>query len=132
MVSVRRSSFSVELTCPYNLPIPFVVLTVLTSRAPSDLRNVTQFPTIRGTVRDADDLASDVASDVASKGASNGACNGPITRGASAAETRHTRTVSSVVLLCSSLLAVFAVFVVFSVWLLLLLVNALTSREPPR
>ena len=128
MVSVRRSSFSVELTCPYNLPIPFVVLTVLTSRAPSDLRNVTQFPTIRGTVRDADDLASDVASD----GASNGACNGPITRGASAAETRHTRTVSSVVLLCSSLLAVFAVFVVFSVWLLLLLVNALTSREPPR
>ena len=130
MVSVRRSSFSVELTCPYNLPIPFVVLTVLTSRAPSDLRNVTQFPTIRGTVRDADDLASDVASN----GASNGACNGPITRGASAAETRHTRTVSSVVLLCSSLLAVFAVFVVrvFSVWLLLLLVNALTSREPPR
>ena len=124
MVSVRRSSFSVELTCPYNLPIPFVVLTVLTSRAPSDLRNVTQFPTMRGTVRDADDLASDVAP--------NGACNGPITRGASAAETRHTRTVSSVVLLCSSLLAVFAVFVVFSVWLLLLLVNALTSREPPR
>ena len=128
MVSVRRSSFSVELTCPYNLPIPFVVLTVLTSRAPSDLRNVTQFPTIRGTVRDADDLASIVASN----GASKGACNGPITRGASAAETRHTRTVSSVVLLCSSLLAVFAVFVVFAVWLLLLLVNALTSREPPR